>query len=147
MTCITLILDTLPEFSEVVIQYDGIQIICEKIKNVGIIDLTEQAIRALEKISLEFPMDTLEARSIEVVISVIDYFDAEVQKKILNIICNSIRALESIEIVDRHILPQIPAVLALVQNRGTYEFRVEKVLEFMTIFIENILMIIPHKGD
>lgn len=147
MTCITLILDTLPELSEVLVQYNGISLICEKMNNSGFIDLSEQAIRALEKISLEFPLETLEARAIENVVSMIDYFDAEVQKKVLNIICNSIKALESIEMVDRQVLPSIPGILALIQNRGNFEFRVEKTLEFLTFFVENLLMILPHKGD
>ena len=147
MTCITLILDTLPELSEIVVHYGGIQIICEKLNNFGFIELTEQAIRSLEKISLEFPMDALEAGSIESVITVIDYFDVEIQKKILNIMCNSVRTLESIETADRHIIPQVPMILALIQNRRNNEFRVEKVLEFMTLFIESLLMIIPHKGN
>ena len=147
MTCITLILDTLPELSEIVVHYGGIQLICEKMNNFGFIDLSEQAVRALEKISFEFPMDTLEARAIESVVAIIDYFDLEVQKKILNIMCNSIRALESIEIVERQILPQIPAILTLVKHKGTSDLRIEKVLEFLTIFIENLIMILPQKGD
>lgn len=146
MTCITLILDTLPELAEIVISYGGLQLICEKMSNFGLIDLSEQAVRTLEKISLEFPTDTLEARTIESVLSIIDYFDVDVQKKILNIMCNSIRALESIDTVDRQILPQIPAILALVRDK-TNDFRTERVLEFLTIFIDNLLMILPHKGD
>jgi HECT-domain (ubiquitin-transferase) len=147
MTCITLIIDTLPELSEVIVHCRGIKLICDKLNNFGFIDLSEQAVRALEKISLEFPLDTLEARAIETVVVLMDYFDTEIQKKILNIICNSVRALESIEMIDKRVLPQIPNILGLLQNRRNNEFRVEKILDFFTIFIENLIMILPHKGD
>lgn len=147
MTCITLILDTLPELSEVLVHYGGIQKICEKISSSGVIELGEQSVRALEKISLEYPLETLEAQAVECVVRVMDYFDVETQKKILNIMCNSIKALETLEIVDRQILPHIPPILALIKNRSASDFRVEKTLEFLTVFVENLLMILPHKGD
>ena len=145
MTCITLILDTSPDLSEVIIECEGLQIICEKISNLT--EVSGQGIRALEKISLEFPLEVLEARAIESCINVIEYLDLEMQKKILNIICNSIKALQTQDSADNKILPIFPQILELLKNKSNLSIRLEKVLEFITCFIENLMMIIPSKGD
>ncbi|OMJ95989.1 hypothetical protein SteCoe_553 [Stentor coeruleus] len=147
MTCINLILDTLPELSETIVKYRGIHKICKKISSSGIIELGEQSVRALEKISYEFPLETLEAQVVECLLTVIDYFEMEIQKKMLNILSNAIKALETLEIAERHVLPHIPLILGLIKNPGANEFCVKKTLEFLTIFVENLIIILPHRGD
>ena len=145
MTCITLILDTSPELSEVIIECEGLKLICEKISNPN--EVSDQGIRALEKISLEFPLEVLEARAIESCINVIEYLDLEIQKKVLNIMCNSIKALQTQDSADNKILPIFPQILELLKNKSNLSVRLEKVLEFITCFIENLMMVIPSKGD
>ena len=145
MTCITLILDTLPELSQVIVECGGLKVICEKISSLT--DVSDQGIRALEKISLEFPLEVLEARAIETCVNVIEYLDLEMQKKILNIMCNSIKALQTQDSVDNQILPILPQILELIKNKSSLAVRLEKVLEFITCFIENLMMVIPRKGD
>lgn len=147
MTCINLILDTQPELSEIVVNCKGIYKICKKINSSGIIELGEQSVRALEKISYEFPLETLEAQVVESLLTVVDYFDMEIQKKMLSILSNAIKALETLEVAERQVLPHIPLMLGLIKNPGANEFCVEKTLEFLTVFVENLLMILPHRGD
>lgn len=147
MTCITLILDTLPDLSGVIVECEGLNLICEKIKNLAFIELCDQGIKTLEKVSLEYPLQVLEARAIESCLTVIEFLDLESQKKILNIMCCAIKALETLEVAKFQILPLIPQILELIKNKTNINIRVEKVLEFISSFVENLLVIIPHKGN
>lgn len=147
MTCVNLILDTLPELSEVIIECGGLRVICEKIGNYTYIELCDQAIRTLEKISLEYPLEVLEAKAVESSLHIIDCFDSDIQKKILNIMCESIKALQTEESAKNQILPIIPQVLELIKSKSNLSTRVEKVLEFIMYFVENLLLILPSKGD
>ena len=54
----------------------------------GYVDLVEQCIKSCEKISQEFPKDVLKQGILAMAFNMIDFFDNNTQKKILELLMN-----------------------------------------------------------
>ena len=60
-----------------------------KLMNIEYIDLAEYSVKALEKISIDFPVEVLREGFITEIFGVLDFFEQTVQKKILGIVVNT----------------------------------------------------------
>ena len=94
-------------------------------QNFEYIDVAENAIRALEKISIEFGSGILSAGGLQIMINMIDFFVISTQvpvviatspyseqKSIMNIISNIFRMVSSEKALTDQILPVIPTLMA-----------------------------------
>ena len=73
------ILDLVPQSAGLLIISGGVQILCQKLQNFEYIDVAENAIRALEKISIEHSTSLLSANGLEIMITMVDFFIASTQ--------------------------------------------------------------------
>lgn len=76
---ITQILDIVPQVAVILVNCSGISILCQKMQNFEYIDVAENAIRALEKISAEFGAGILAAGGLEIMLNMIDFFVTSTQ--------------------------------------------------------------------
>ena len=68
-------IDILPSLCNKVATLGGVEILCQKLKNVESIELIENIIRALDKIALESPYSILAGQGILYISPLIDFFD------------------------------------------------------------------------
>ena len=73
--CINHFLDIYPRFTSIIIKTGGIPKIVVMTQNIEYIDLAENAIKALEKMSYENPYALLENDAFVAMLSLIDFFD------------------------------------------------------------------------
>lgn len=73
------ILDIVPQASGILIINEGVPVLCQKIQNFEYIDVAENAIRALEKMSIEHGAAILYSKGLEIMINMIDFFVTSTQ--------------------------------------------------------------------
>lgn len=76
---ITQILDIVPQACRIIVNCGGIEILCQKIQNIEYIDVAESAIRALEKVSVEYGPSILECGGMETMLNFLDFFVSATQ--------------------------------------------------------------------
>ena len=81
-------MDIFPASCAPVINAGGIEAFASKIQSIDFIDLAESAIRALEKISIEQSRSILEQASLDLVLNMMDFFEAGIQVSITKIVSN-----------------------------------------------------------
>lgn len=74
-----------PHLSEVIVKNGGVNVLCEKMQNFEFIDIAENAIKTLEKISHNNSYAILHAGGLPILIKLIDFFVISVQVAILTI--------------------------------------------------------------
>ena len=82
---ITHILDIQPTTSKILVSNGGVDILCQKMHNFDYIDVAENAIKVLEKISSEFGAVIVQAGGLEIMMNMIDFFVSSTQ--VLLLIC------------------------------------------------------------
>jgi len=86
--CFCNLIEALPSSTSAIVRYDGIRILTDKIKNIEYIDLAEQIMSVLDKISSDFPKVVLKDDVISVVLKYIDFYNLHVQRSVMNIVKN-----------------------------------------------------------
>lgn len=76
---LTQILDIIPQACRIIVNCGGIEILCQKIQNIEYIDVAESAIRALEKVSVEYGPSILECGGMETMLNFLDFFVSATQ--------------------------------------------------------------------
>ena len=113
-----------------------------RLVNIEYIDVAESAVKALEKISSDFPIEVLREGFLVEIFGVIDFFEQQVQKRILGIVLNTSRAIPTQEDFITYIAPSIPTILNLLQNRGReFLHQNEKSIEILTGLNESMRVI------
>jgi len=95
---VTLLLDVYPPSARLVSQYGGVGVFCEKLLSIEYIDLAEQSIQALGKISESYPsllLDTSHGNVLDAVLSFIDFFQVGMQRIAVATAANVCRAMTS----------------------------------------------------
>jgi len=80
----------------------------------GIIDLTEACIKALEKISGENPHVVLTSGALNLSLGMMDFFENSTQKRILSLCLNSVKHIANEADFDKFVEPVIPLLCTLV---------------------------------
>jgi len=88
--CINHILDITPSSVGVLVDSKGVKILCGMMNDFDFIDVAENALKALEKISYEYPDYIMETGSLPQMMNMIDFFVTSVQKTIMKIVRNVI---------------------------------------------------------
>jgi E3 ubiquitin-protein ligase TRIP12 len=86
-------MDAIPSSSAAVVHFDGVQLFCERLLSIEYIDLAEQALHALEKLSQEHPLAVLRAGGMLAVLQYVDFFAMGVQRRAVATAANMCRGL------------------------------------------------------
>ncbi|KAB1223893.1 E3 ubiquitin-protein ligase UPL4 [Morella rubra] len=92
---ITYICDVYPRSSNFLIRHDAVAALCQRLMAVEYLDVAEQCLQALEKISREQPRACLQAGAIMAVLNYIDFFSTSVQRVALSTVVNICNKLPS----------------------------------------------------
>lgn len=86
--CTTYLCDAFFESTEIFVRHDVVPALCARLMNIEYLDVAEQCLQALEKISLEHPVVCLEGGVIMAALSYIDFFSTSIQRVALSTIAN-----------------------------------------------------------
>lgn len=138
MSCLASLVDSLPHASGIIVSSGGIPVLTSKLLNFEFIDLAENSIKVLEKISIEHAGSILSDGAFENMVQTMDFFENSVQKRILNIAVNVGKSFNSREALDK-ILTLIPTLVHSLEYRGPESINQnEKCLDFFIVTSENL---------
>mmetsp|Transcript_12243 Transcript_12243/g.39389 ORF Transcript_12243/g.39389 Transcript_12243/m.39389 type:complete len:1911 (-) Transcript_12243:1069-6801(-) len=86
-------MDAIPSSSAAIVHFDGVPLFCERLLSIEYIDLAEQALHALEKLSQEHPLAVLRAGGMLAVLQYVDFFAMGVQRRAVATAANMCRGL------------------------------------------------------
>ncbi|KAJ1972593.1 Ubiquitin fusion degradation protein 4 [Dimargaris xerosporica] len=86
--CIDNMIEALPAALPVVVTHDAIPVLCAKLKDIEYVDLAEQALGTLEKISAEFPAAVVKEGGMAAVLTYLDFFSIHVQRSAVTTAAN-----------------------------------------------------------
>ncbi|XP_030521970.1 E3 ubiquitin-protein ligase UPL4 [Rhodamnia argentea] len=92
---ITYLCDVFPRSSAFLVRHDAVPAICHRLMAIEDLDVAEQCLQALEKISRDQPLACLEGGAIVAVLKFIDFFSTSVQRVALSVVGNICRKLPS----------------------------------------------------
>jgi len=86
-------MDALPSSPAAIVHYDAVPLFCARLLSIEYIDLAEQALQALEKLSHEHPLAILRAGGMLAVLQYVDFFATGVQRIAVSTAANLCRGL------------------------------------------------------
>ncbi|KAG8376513.1 hypothetical protein BUALT_Bualt09G0071200 [Buddleja alternifolia] len=92
---ITYLCDVNPRSSGFLVRHDAVPTLCQRLMAIEYLDVAEQCLQALEKISSEQPLACLQSGAIMAVLSYIDFFSTSVQRVALSTVVNICKKLSS----------------------------------------------------
>ncbi|XP_058110158.1 E3 ubiquitin-protein ligase UPL4 [Magnolia sinica] len=87
--------DVFPRSSGFLVRYNAVPALCERLMVIEYLDVAEQSLQALEKISRDHPVTCLKAGAIMAVLSYIDFFSTSIQRVAVSIVANVCKKLPS----------------------------------------------------
>ena len=90
---LTHLMDVMPQSCGAVVHYGAIPSFCARLLTIEFIDLAEQCLQALEKLSKEHPAPCLRAGGLMAVLSYLDFFSTGVQRVAMSTAANICRQL------------------------------------------------------
>ena len=87
------VVDVHPSSAAAIVHYDAVPALCEKLLTIEYIDLAEQALQALEKLSHEHPLAILRGGGMTAVLQYVDFFATGVQRVAVSTAANLCRGL------------------------------------------------------
>ncbi|KAL5742867.1 hypothetical protein ACOSP7_029599 [Xanthoceras sorbifolium] len=92
---ITYLCDVFPRSSGLLVRHDAVPTLCQRLMAIEYLDVAEQCLQALEKISRDQPLACLQAGAIMAVLTYIDFFSMTVQRVALSTVVNICKKLPS----------------------------------------------------
>ncbi|XP_044482153.1 E3 ubiquitin-protein ligase UPL4 isoform X2 [Mangifera indica] len=92
---ITYLCDVFPRSSSVLVRHDAVPALCQRLMAIDYLDVAEQCLQALEKISQDQSHACLQAGAIMAVLTYIDFFATSVQRVALSTVVNICKKLPS----------------------------------------------------
>jgi E3 ubiquitin-protein ligase TRIP12 len=77
----------------IIAQQNGVEALVEKLQEIEFIDLAEQILKVLEKISLEYPSAIIKSDALMASLQYLDFFGLHVQRTALTLVCNTCESL------------------------------------------------------
>ncbi|TYH85881.1 hypothetical protein ES332_D01G003200v1 [Gossypium tomentosum] len=127
---LTHLCDVMPSSCAAVVHYGAVSSFCAKLLTIEYIDLAEQSLLALKKISQEHPTPCLRAGALMAVLSYLDFFATGVQRVALSTAANMCRNLPS-DAAD-YVMDAVPPLTNLLQYHDS------KVLEHASVCLTRI---------
>ncbi|KAJ3090034.1 Ubiquitin fusion degradation protein 4 [Quaeritorhiza haematococci] len=94
--CLSNLIEALPSSTMQIVSNGGVQVLVGKLMEVEYIDLAEQVLSVLEKVSVEYPAAVIRANGLVAVLQYIDFFSLHVQRTAVTIAANAARGLGSV---------------------------------------------------
>ena len=132
--CINYLLDINPRYHSVVIKNGGIPKILVLTQNIEYIDLAENAIKCIDKLSLECPYSIIEADGFNSILSLIDFFDMNMRKLAVRSCLNMSRCITNNDLLTKNIFPSIPTLTMLLKNNEDTKMQENVLTIFLNIF-------------
>ncbi|CAG9321229.1 UPL4_2 [Blepharisma stoltei] len=111
------ILDSVPNASHLLVVQSGVGILCRMLMNLEYIDMAENAIKALERISHDSPSALLREGVFSILANILDFFEEAIQKRILSTDILIAKAINSEEMLNG-IIPSLPEMANLLVFKG-----------------------------
>ncbi|KAL5066522.1 hypothetical protein RYX36_028259 [Vicia faba] len=127
---LTHLCDVLPSSCTALLHYGAVPIFCARLLTIEYMDLAEQSLHALKKISQEHPTACLRAGALMAVLSYLDFFSTGVQRVALSTAANMCKKLPS-DAAD-FVMEAVPLLTNLLQYHDA------KVLEHASICLTRI---------
>ncbi|KAF7841213.1 E3 ubiquitin-protein ligase UPL3 [Senna tora] len=127
---LTHLCDVLPSSCAAVVHYGAVSCFCARLLTIEYMDLAEQSLQALKKISQEHPTACLRAGALMAVLSYLDFFSTGVQRVALSTAANMCKKLPS-DAAD-FVMEAVPLLTNLLQYHDS------KVLEHASVCLTRI---------
>lgn len=108
--CLANLMEALPGVAHTVVYHGAIPVLCSKLIEISYIDLAEQTLSTLEKISEEFPSSIVREGGLAALLNYLDFFSIAVQRTALQAASNCCR-----NVSPEH-YPMIQGVWPIVRN-------------------------------
>uniref|UniRef100_A0A803N3D8 HECT-type E3 ubiquitin transferase n=1 Tax=Chenopodium quinoa TaxID=63459 RepID=A0A803N3D8_CHEQI len=92
---LTYLCDVYPRSSSLLVRHEAVPTFCERLLIIDYLDVAEQCLQALEKISRDQPLPCLQSGAITAVLGYIDFFSTTVQRTALRTVVNICKKLPS----------------------------------------------------
>ncbi|KAF9047194.1 hypothetical protein BDZ89DRAFT_1058246 [Hymenopellis radicata] len=112
--CLANLMEALPGVAHTVVYHGAIPVLCSKLLEISYIDLAEQTLSTMEKISEEFPSSIVREGGLAALLNFLDFFSIAVQRTALQAASNCCR-----NISPDH-FPMIQGVWPIIRNCLTY---------------------------
>ncbi|KAK9158171.1 hypothetical protein Scep_004745 [Stephania cephalantha] len=131
---ITYLCDVSPRSSAYLVRHDVVPALCAQLMTIEYLDVAEQCLQALEKISRDHPIACLEAGAVMAMLNYIDFFSTSIQRVALSTVANICKRLSSDK--SSFLMHAIPIFCNLLQ----YEDRklVDNVCLCLMIIVERV---------
>ncbi|CAE6150479.1 unnamed protein product [Arabidopsis arenosa] len=127
---LTHLCDVLPSSCAAVVHYGAVSCLVARLLTIEYMDLAEQSLQALKKISQEHPTACLRAGALMAVLSYLDFFSTGVQRVALSTAANMCKKLPSD--ASDYVMEAVPLLTNLLQYHDA------KVLEYASICLTRI---------
>ncbi|EKM81670.1 hypothetical protein AGABI1DRAFT_54559 [Agaricus bisporus var. burnettii JB137-S8] len=93
--CLANLMEALPGVAHTVVYHGAIPVLCSKLIEISYIDLAEQTLSTMEKISEEYPSSIVRDNGLAALLSYLDFFSIAVQRTALQAAANCCRNISS----------------------------------------------------
>lgn len=110
--CIANMMEALPTSTAVVVYSGAVSVLCQKLLQIDFIDLAEQSLSALEKISVEFPSSIVREGGLSACLNFLDFFATSTQRTAVTTAANCCKGIphDSYDVV-KDVMPTLLTVL------------------------------------
>jgi E3 ubiquitin-protein ligase TRIP12 len=129
--CLANLMEALPGVAHTVVYHGAIPALCSKLLEISYIDLAEQTLSTLEKISEEFPSSIVREGGLAALLGYLDFFSIAVQRTALQAAANCCRNVSS-----EH-FPMIQSVWPIIRNCLSYSD--QRIVEYACICVIRVV--------
>ncbi|KAG5222613.1 Ubiquitin fusion degradation protein [Salix suchowensis] len=129
--CLANLMEALPGVAHTVVYHGAIPVLCSKLIEISYIDLAEQTLSTLEKISEEFPSSIVREGGLAALLNYLDFFSIAVQRTALQAACNCCRNISSDHFT------QIHGVWPIIRNCLSYSD--QRLVEFACLCVIRVI--------
>ncbi|KAG9312850.1 hypothetical protein JVU11DRAFT_6281 [Chiua virens] len=129
--CLANLMEALPGVAHTVVYHGAIPVLCSKLIEISYIDLAEQTLSTLEKISEEFPSSIVRENGLAALLNYLDFFSIAVQRTALQAAANCCRNISS----DHY--PMILGVWPIIRNCLSYSD--QRLVEYACLCVIRII--------
>ena len=137
--CIANLMEALPASTAVVVYSGAVPILCQKLLEIDFIDLAEQALSTLEKISVEFPSSIVREGGLSACLNFLDFFATSTQRTAVTTAANCCKNIpqDSFPVIS----DVMPTLLNVLSNSD------QKVVEQGSICVSRIVESFKYENE
>ncbi|KAJ3996321.1 hypothetical protein F5050DRAFT_1571693 [Lentinula boryana] len=129
--CLANLMEALPGVAHTVVYHGAIPVLCSKLIEISYIDLAEQTLSTMEKISEEFPSSIVREGGLAALLNYLDFFSIAVQRTALQAASNCCRNVSSDH------FPMIKGVWPIIRNCLAYSD--QRLVEFACLCVIRVV--------